>query len=604
MLKAPFDIIERRYIPGIRSTVTLAENPSGGAKLVHLLCDEEREHFFGACFRTPPEDDTGLPHIIEHTVLNGSARYPVKDPFMEMVKSSMATYINAATHGDRTVYPCGSLNRTDFLNLISVYMDAVFNPLLKEEFFLQEGYRLEMDESGSLLHSGVVYNEMKGVYSDPDSCIERDIARTLYPLGTCGRDSGGDPRALTGLTYGRFKAFHEAHYTPDNCCLFTLTGIPFEEMAEFLGELLPEGKEGIPPPVFTPQRTFSRPVRRDIAIPANGDGCTVISAWKVNSAGDPVETLAFSLLEEALLDDDSSPVKSVLLDSGLGTGLSSCGYDDDCAERNFVIGLKGVKRDTAHRVLKLIWDTLGSIHRNGLDGVLVKNMLHRKELQLKYTGAGWPAALMGAVTTAWAHHEDIMKTLDLDFLVDELKSRLAKDPRFLEDMIDRWLLSNPHRADLVFYPDEEHFRQKELEEREALQELKRKMSPEETAALKKRSEELLESMESPSTPGELATLPKLSLSDISRTPPDDFYEMIDTDKGHLIFTNLHTGGVCYIDLVLDLSSLLRSLFPIFPSIPPSLQGPGPEAKTTYSWRRRNWPVPGGLPPQWSPRPKR
>ncbi len=561
MSHAPFHIIERRYIPAVRSTVTIAENPSGGARLVHLLCEEEREHFFAACFRTPPHDDTGVPHIIEHTVLNGSAGYPVKDPFMEMVKSSMATYINAATHGDRTVYPCGSLNRTDFLNLVSVYMDAVFYPLLKEEFFLQEGYRLEMDESGSLLHSGVVYNEMKGVYSDPDSCIERDVARTLYPAGTCGRDSGGDPLAITGLTYSEFKAFHETHYTPENCCLFALTGIPFEEFSEFIGGMLPDRKRKTPPPEFIPQESFEKPVREDIPVPASGDGCTVLSAWKVNSAGDPVETLAFSLLEEVLLDDDSSPVKSVLLDSGLGTGLSSCGYDDDCVERNFVIGLKGVQRDSGDRVLALIRDTLGSIHRDGLDRRLVKNMLHRKELQLKYTGSGWPGALMNAVTTAWAHNEDIMTTLDLNLLLDGLKSRMAKNPRFLEDMTGRWLLSNPHRADLVFYPDEEHFRRIELEEQEALEERKGEMSPEEIAALRKMSEDLLESMEKPSTPEELATLPKLSLSDISKTPPEAFYETIDTDKGPLILTNLHSAGVCYIDLVIDLSSLPGDLIP-------------------------------------------
>ncbi|MCK5034980.1 MAG: insulinase family protein, partial [Candidatus Sabulitectum sp.] len=184
-----FQILESKFIASVRSTVTRAIHTESGAELVHVHCEEERENFFAACFKTPPSDHTGVPHIIEHTVLNGSEKYPVKDPFMEMVKSSMATFINAMTYGDRTLYPCGSLNEKDFRNLVSVYMDAVFHPLLKEEFFLQEGYRLDFEEPGNiespLIHNGVVYNEMKGAYSDPDSYIERELTRFLYPDGSC-----------------------------------------------------------------------------------------------------------------------------------------------------------------------------------------------------------------------------------------------------------------------------------------------------------------------------------------------------------------------------------------------------------------------------------
>ncbi len=557
---SPFQIKKSDYIQGVRSQVTVAENISNGAVLVHLLCEEERENFFAACFRTPPEDDTGVPHIIEHTVLSGSVRYPVKDPFMEMVKSSMATFINALTYGDRTIYPCGSLNRQDFLNLVSVYMDAVFNPLLKEEFFQQEGYRLDyLKETGKLAHNGVVYNEMKGAYSDPDSYMEREIARVLYPEGSCGKDSGGDPPFITGLTYSKFMKFYQNHYTPGNCCLFALTQIPFQEFADFLSQRIPERPSGRVE--FTSQKSFSEPVFHEIPVPDEGEGCTVVSAWKVNRAGDPVETLAFSLLEDVLLEDDSSPLRSALLDSNLGTGLSASGYDSDPVQRNFLCGLKGVKRKNAEKLLRLIQSTLEFQAKNGLKKDLVRSMLHRKELALKYIGSGWPMSLMSAVTAAWTHDEDIFQTLDLTSLLDELKNRMDRDDRFLEGMIEKWLIDNPHRADMVFFPNNGCFSKEERKVSRELERLRDEMTPEELEEVQKKSENLQKSMNTPSTPEALATLPKLHLSEIPSVTGAIYHREICTGKGTLLETEVHTAEVCYVDLALDLTGLPEKLVP-------------------------------------------
>ncbi len=560
MGNSPFQIKRSEYIPGVRSQVTFAEDIRNGAVLVHLLCEEERENFFAACFRTPPVDDTGVPHIIEHTVLNGSVKYPVKDPFMEMVKSSMATFINALTYGDRTIYPCGSLNRQDFLNLVSVYMDAVFNPLLKEEFFQQEGYRLDYSkETGTLVHNGVVYNEMKGAYSDPDSYMEREIGRVLYPEGSCGKDSGGDPPSITGLTYSMFRDFYQNHYTPANCCLFVLTQIPFGDFADFLGPRIPERASGQVD--FISQKNFTEPVFREIPVPGGGEGCTVVNAWKVNTAGDPVETLAFSLLEDVLLEDDSSPLKSALLDSNLGTGLSASGYDSDPVQRNFLTGLKGVDRKNADKVLRLIRSTLHSLAEKGLKKDLVKSMLHRKELALKYIGSGWPMSLMSAVTAAWTHGEDIFETLDLTGLLQGLKSRMKSNDRFLEEMIEKWLLVNPHRADIVFFPDSKHFHEKELKVTEELVKLSEEMTPEELEGVQRRSEALQESMNTPNTPDALSTLPKLHLSEIPSVTGAVFHRETRTGRGTLLETDVHTADVCYVDLALDLSGLPEKLVP-------------------------------------------
>ena len=564
-----FSIVQSEYIASVRSTVTKAIHTQSGAEFIHVHCEEERENFFAACFKTPPENDTGVPHIIEHTVLNGSKKYPVKDPFMEMVKSSMATFINAMTYGDRTLYPCGSLNEKDFRNLVSIYMDAVFHPLLKEEHFLQEGYRLDFEEPGNvdspLVHNGVVYNEMKGAYSDPDSYIEREMTRLLYPDGSCGKDSGGDPLAIPSLTYDQFKQFYNEHYHPSNCCLFSLTKIPFAEMAEFLGGVLAGFSDPKKPVKTVLQPRLQEPQKKSVPVPGDADNkCTVASAWMANSAGSPVETLAFSLLEDALLDDDSSPVKAALLDSELGTGLSGCGYDSDPEQRNFVIGLKGVDKKDAETVFSLIKTTLKSLAKEGLNPELVKNMLHRKELHLRAIGASWPYSVMSSVCAAWTHGEDIFKSLDLNFLLKSLKELMKENSRFLEEMIELHLINNTHRVDCIFYPDEQHFLDEEKRIAAELGNLKQEMSPADLNRLALRSEELVKSMELPSSKAALATLPKLSISDVSTDPPAIFHKELTVNGRLFLPTAIQTAGVCYADLCFDLSELPLDLIPHLP----------------------------------------
>lgn len=597
--ESSFKILQSEFIPSVRSTVTRAVHKKSGAEFVHVLCKEERENFFAACFKTPPADDTGVPHIIEHTVLNGSDKYPVKDPFMEMVKSSMATFINAMTYGDRTLYPCGSLNEKDFRNLVSIYMDAIFHPLLKEEFFLQEGYRLDFEEAGNstspLVHNGVVYNEMKGAYSDPDSYIERELTRFLYPDGSCGKDSGGDPLAIPSLTFQQFKKFYADHYHPSNCCLFTLTRIPFEEMAEFLGNALSGFTDTGNSIAMEKQPRLITPQRKEIPVPGGAENnCTVSSAWMVNDAGNPVETLAFSLLEDVLLDDDSSPVKAALLDSELGTGLSGCGYDSDPGQRNFVIGLKGVERKNANSVFELIHKTLESLVDSGLNPALVKNMLHRKELHLRAIGSSWPFSVMSSVCAAWTHEEDILQSLDLNFLLKDLKKNLKQNPRFLEDMIHRHLLKNKHRLDCVFYPDEKFFQGQDTTITADLQTEKEKMSQSALEDLAVRSKKLAIAMGLPSSEEALATLPKLSISDVSTDPPSIFHKEKTLNGKLFLPTKIQTAGVCYVDLCFDMSELPLDLIPHVPFFTSFLTRTGAAGKDYLEMAEAELACSGGL----------
>ncbi|PIE51523.1 hypothetical protein CSA37_10975 [Candidatus Fermentibacteria bacterium] len=562
MPSSPFRILNRKKLDAVRSTVTLAEHKATGAVLVHLDSPEERENFFSICFRTPPADNRGTPHILEHTVLCGSKKYPVKDPFMELVRSSMATFINAMTYDDRTVYPVGSTDRRDFLNLVDVYMDAVFHPLLRKEFFLQEGFRLQINHDGTLTGSGVVYNEMKGAYADPDSYMERETSRILFPDSPYGKDSGGDPPSIETLTFGEYRKFYKDHYHPGNSCLFALTSIPFQEFAERMDTLLPEKGENAAKVTIEKQKKFSEPVKREIPVQGENGGCTVLSAWMVNDAGNPCESLAFSLLEDVLLDEDSSPVKKTLLDSGLGTGLSSCGYDADSLQRTFVIGLKGVKRTDAEKVLDLIHTTLRELAEKGPDWKLVQGMLHRKELLLRYSGSGWPFALMSLVNSAWAHRQSIMRALDLNALMAELRENLSED--FLSGMISKWLVKNPHRADIIFKPDSKMQAREERDAQKRMTACKNSLSAEQLEELAREEEKLEEMLDAPDAPEALAAVPRLSLSEIEVSAPKLFHKSTKTPDGMLLNTEMSTTGLVYVDLCMDLSGLNANLFPYLP----------------------------------------
>ncbi len=366
-------------------------------------------------------------------------------------------------------------------------------------------------------------------------------------------------------------------------------------MAEFLGRGLSGFKKSGNVIETLIQPRLQQAVRKDVPVPGGAENnCTVTSAWMVNNAGDHVETLAFSLLEDVLLDDDSSPVKAALLDSELGTGLSGCGYDSDPEQRNFVIGLKGVEKKDAEAVFSLIRTSLKTLVENGLDSELVKNMLHRKELHLRAIGSSWPFSVMSSVCAAWTHGEDILQALDLNFLLESLKERMSLNPRFLEEMIDIHLLGNSHRVDCVFYPDESHFQKENTVIKTALQAVKQKMSPDRRSKLALRSKKLAESMEMASSPEALATLPKLSISDVSTEPPSIFHREEQSNGKLFLPTKIQTAGVCYADLCFDMSELPVELIPHLPFFASFMTRTGAADKDYIQMAREELACSGGI----------
>jgi Zn-dependent M16 (insulinase) family peptidase len=594
-LTGGFRLLERRFMPGIRSNAFRALHDPSGAELVFFRCRGDREKLFAAVFRTPPEDSTGVPHILEHCVLCGSARFPLKDPFMELVKTSMATYINAVTYDDRTVYPCASLITRDFLNLVDVYMDAVFHPLLDRFSFLQEGHRLDFLEDGRTARMGVVYNEMRGAYSDPDDYLERRLRALLFPGTTYGHCSGGEPDRIPGLTYEAFVDFHGRHYHPANCCLLVMADIPEDEVTGFLGERLRGFAPASSSAEIITEPEFVGPSTGEYPVPGSRkSGCTVLRAWLMDRGDDPVESLAVSLLDDVLLEGDAAPLKDALVGSGLGSGLGPSGYDCDIARPTFTAGLRGVERERSGEVFRLMDLTLGRCAER-LNPEDTMGFLHRKELLLRRIGQRWAHGILGAAAKAWTHGRNPLDELEEESHLAGLRLRLDRDSRYMEGMIRRYLLDNRGRIDAVFHPDPARFRRQGRRREKAAEREGERLGPEGRESLRLQSLSLKTRQDTPDSPEAAAALPALCISDIPREPSFlDFTHRERAPGVHLITVPGFTNGVCHLNISLGLGLLQPGDFPLAQLAAETVTGTGAGGLSYREASRRETACSGGI----------
>ncbi|MEA1910296.1 MAG: insulinase family protein, partial [Spirochaetota bacterium] len=370
-----------------------------GLELFHLHNDDT-ENLFSFSFKTPAYDNSGVAHILEHSVLSGSEKYPVKDPFMSLMKGSMNTFLNAMTYPEKTVYPAASPVEKDYFNMMSVYADAVFFPLLKKEVFHQEGHRLEFDEDGNLKIVGIVFNEMKGAYSDHDSIVGEWCYRSLLPDTQYCYDSGGEPEAIPDLSYEQFKKYHETYYHPSNCKVFLYGNIPSEKQLGFLDEKFLntfEFKE-----VNTEIREqirWEKPSFMELTSPLteNEDPrgkSTIAVNWLMNSIGNPLDLLSLEVLSEILLSNTGSPLYKSIIDSGLGEDISPVsGLETDVRELIFSVGIRGTDPDKKEPFEKLIENEFKKLVEKGLPSDTVKGALKRVEFRNREIKGGAPFGL-------------------------------------------------------------------------------------------------------------------------------------------------------------------------------------------------------------------
>ncbi|MCC8164623.1 MAG: insulinase family protein [Planctomycetes bacterium] len=555
-----FRVVRITPIHAMNMTAAEFRHDASGARLFHLAADDP-ENLFSVAFRTPPPDDTGLPHILEHTVLCGSRRYPVKDPFVELLKTSLATFLNAFTYPDRTVYPCSSMNPKDFHNLMRVYADAVFFPNITEDHFRQEGHHLEFTPDGSLITKGVVYNEMRGVYSDPDGILDRHVQRLLFDSNAYGRDFGGDPKAIPELTYKQFVDFHKAYYHPSNAWMFTYGNVDIRETlaildAEYLKEFTAIDLDS----TIGPLETWQEPRSGQFTYPLDqGDSETartdIAVAFTANDRRNVLETLAMKVADAYLLDNAASPLRKALIDSKLGEELGSSGYADYQRDTFFIVALKGSEPDRAAAVEKLILDTVADECRNGFDQDKVETALHRLELASREIRSQYPLRLLERVFGAWLYDSDPLGQVDISGNLDELRATLAANPRFLEETTKRWLLDNPHRLRVTLVPDKHYVEKNDKETADAMQAVLSGLDATEQENVRDIARRLEEMQSAGNSEAALATLPRLAIKDVSPRPLPLRYDATDIRGRDYLRVPMYAGGVGYLAMGIQVSGL-------------------------------------------------
>jgi presequence protease len=564
-----FELAREENIPELNSVAKLYIHKKTGARLLSVINDDENK-VFSINFRTTPKDSTGVPHILEHSVLNGSEKYPVKEPFVELLKGSLATFVNAFTFPDKTCYPVASQNVQDFYNLIDVYMDAVLHPLISEQTLMQEGWHYEIDDPNqALTYKGVVFNEMKGAFSSPEGILERFATESLFPKHTYGVVSGGNPRNIPDLTYENFRNFWETYYHPSNAFIFFYGDDDPEKRLELMeGYLKPYKKKKVKSAVPL-AKSFKRPKKLEIPYDAADDPNLdkkhyFVVNWLLPDTSDPVLNFSLRILGHILIGTPASPLKKALLDSGLGEDLAGIGMESDLHQFVFSTGLKGTRRRHAKKIEKLIFDTLETLVREGIDPNTVAASMNTVEFRLRENNSGgFPVglALMLRVLTTWLHDEDPFKLLAFETPLNELKRRLAEDPRYFEKLIQTHLLENNHRTTLRLKPDPELGRRTEEEEKARLAKIRASMSESQLAELVENAKKLKLRQETPDAPGSVETLPVLKLEDLDRKNKSIPIEELTLQDTPVLYHDLFTNGIVYLDLGFDLHALSKDLLP-------------------------------------------
>jgi len=592
-----FELIEERDIPEINSHVRLFRHIKTGARLLSVENDDENK-VFGVGFRTPPEDSTGVAHILEHSVLAGSRKYRVKEPFVELIKGSLNTFLNAFTYPDRTVYPVASQNLKDFYNLIDVYMDAVFYPLLRPLTFRQEGWHYEVNENGDISYKGVVFNEMKGVYASPDSVLGESIQQSLFPDTIYGLDSGGHPHHIPDLTYEQFKTFHDEYYHPANAWIYFYGDDKPEKRLKLMNQWLREfGPEKVNSSIPTQQRwNEPRSVRKPFMAGEDSKAFVTVN-WLLDETGDAEASLALSVLDHILMGTPASPLRKALIDSGLGEDVAGGGLEDELRQHFFAAGLKGTSEEQADAIEQLIFDTLQKLADEGIDRKTVEASLNTIEFMLREMNTGrFPRGLLLYIRALafWLYDADPMAPLAFEEPLDRVKKQALEGEGYFEGLIRRYFLENPHRTRLVLYPDADL--KKEWEEKEAarLADEKARMTERDLARIQEEMEALHRLQEEPDDPEALAAIPRLKLKDLDkkvRTIPTEMQTLAD---GKVLFHDLATNGILYLDAAMNLAALPTELIPYVPLYARALVHMGNEGEDFVSLSQRIGSKTGGV----------
>jgi Zn-dependent M16 (insulinase) family peptidase len=600
-----FERITAKHISELKTKAEFYRHLKTGAELLSLINNDENK-VFGIIFRTPPTDSTGVAHILEHSVLCGSRKYPLKEPFVELMKGSLQTFLNAFTYPDKTCYPVASQNLQDFYNLIDVYLDAVLYPRLTPFTLQQEGHHLELEElDNPLIYKGVVYNEMKGAYSSPDRVLAEYSQQSLFPNHTYGYDSGGEPKHIPSLTFEQFTSFHQQYYHPSNARIFFHGDDDPEQRLRLVNDYLKEFERQEIASAVPVQPPFKGPKRIIRSFGAGSDDSGELKGmlttnWLLTETAGAETNLALRILNYILLGMPASPLRKALIDSGLGEDLAGVGLEDELRQMYFSTGLRGIDIEDGDRVENLILQTLNGLAKEGIDPLTVEAALNTVEFRLRENNSrNYPQGLvlMLRALTTWLYDFDPLALLAFEAPLSKVKAQLAADSSFFAGMIQRFFLNNPHRTTLILQPDPTLLEKEEAEERERLATARSAMSKEKLQAVIDQTNELKRIQQAPDPPEALAAIPILKLSDLEKRNKTIPLTSIEQRNTKVLFHDLPTSSIVYLDVGFNLQAMEQQYLPFVPLFGRALLEMGTDKEDFVTLTQRIGRKTGGIHPQ-------
>ncbi len=562
-LKA-YEILKTENLTDIQSTGYILRHKKSGARVAVISNTDENKVFYIG-FRTPPEDETGVPHIIEHTVLCGSKKFPVKDPFVELVKGSLNTFLNAMTYPDKTIYPVASCNDKDFQNLVDVYMDAVFNPNIykHEEIFKQEGWHYELESKDApVTINGVVYNEMKGAYSSPDEILQQEIYRALYPDNTYSKNSGGNPEHIPDLTYEEYLNFHRRYYHPVNSYIYLYGDMDMAEKLDWMDKEYLSRYDRIELDSTIPlQKAFDEKVdvttKYPISAGESEENKTYLS-YNVSVADvlDRKLYQAFDILDYALVSAPGAPLKKALIDAGIGKDISG-GFDSGSLQPVFSIVAKNANASEKEQFLEIIQKTLKDLVKNGINREALLAGINSSEFRFREADFGqFPKGLLYGIQCldSWLF-EDMEPFMHLQCLDTFRFLKEQVETGYFENLIEKYLLDNKHAAIVTIVPEKGLNAKMDQKLEEKLAQYKNSLSDEEIDQLIRDTKHLKEYQEEPSPKEELEKIPMLSREDMRKEilPLSNIEKQISEIK--TICHDVAANGIDYLTLMYDVSDI-------------------------------------------------
>ncbi|CAF0860772.1 unnamed protein product [Rotaria sordida] len=564
-------------IPEFRLTAIKLQHKLTGCQHLHI----DREHknnVWSVAFQTTPKDDTGVAHILEHTALCGSEKFPCRDPFFKMTNRSMATFMNAFTASDWTMYAFSTQNQKDYFNLMSIYLDAVLHPKLDEYDFMQEGWRLEHekidDPTSPIVIKGVVFNEMKGVFSNSHQVYARQVQNNLMPTSTYQYESGGDPEKIPILTWNALREFHTTHYHPSNGRFFTYGSFPLSDTLAFLNDYLhhyeQQKAEAISSKLIEESHwNKSRSVNitcspQSFVVDPNKT-TTVSVSYLLGSIRNTWETFLLNIVCSLLVESENSPFYKKLIIPNIGNSYSpDTGFGRHTLNTTFHVGLQDISKNDVDRVVKIIDETFQEVARKGFEQSQIDALLHQFELGIKHQDENFGLKIILGLIYSWIHDTDPIDSLQITKYLEKFNDEMTKNPRLLQDIVEKYFLKNNHKLIATMNIDEEYSEKKKQKESQLCQQLISQCKDKQLIY-----EKGLELQKRQSAPQNVDVLPTLSITDIDKKAIRVPIIQGQIGNTYVQLCEQPTNGIIYFRCLLntfELPNELKSYLPLFINI--------------------------------------